>query len=116
MSENNHASDGPSGSFPPSQSWTIDGYPIVDGKYHDLATDQIKTHVGPMSAGPPSLTIYWHNCASVTQPDQFFAMGLFSRLTVTEYISRVVHVILMTDLSSGDFRGLLQEYGILASG
>lgn len=38
--------DGPGRySGPPRQMWTVDGYPIVDGKYLDLSTGELKTHV-----------------------------------------------------------------------
>lgn len=40
------------------QPWTIDGYPIVDGKYHDLVTGEIKTHTGSFRGGPPSVSVY----------------------------------------------------------
>ncbi|SPJ79364.1 uncharacterized protein FTOL_07755 [Fusarium torulosum] len=119
----------------PSQRWTVDGYPIVDGKYQDLATDETKAHTGVFGAGPPSLTIYWNNCASVIGPDHFFALGCYSRHTVTEYLARVgemlrngkctvsslnatkyaVNVIVMTGLSSEEFKGLLCEHGLIAS-
>lgn len=136
MGDNNQVGDIPPGVSPstlaPMQKWTIDGYPIVDSKYHDLATDEIKTHTGVFGAGPPSLTIYWNNCASVTRSDQFIAMGSYSRHTVTEYIARVgemlrqgkctvssmnatqyaVNVIVLTDLSSAEFTDMLREHGL----
>jgi hypothetical protein len=39
----------------PSQRWTVDGYPIVDGKYQNLAMDKTKAHTGVFGGGP-SLT------------------------------------------------------------
>ncbi|KAM0337353.1 hypothetical protein ACHAPQ_003211 [Fusarium lateritium] len=138
MSSNNR-NDVPPGVSPStisiSQNWTVDGYPIVDGKYHDLATDEIKTHTGVFGGGPTSLSIYWNNCAAVTRPDHFFAMGCYSRYTVTEYLARVeemlgngkctvsslnatkyaVNAIVMTDLSSEEFKGLLHEHGLINS-
>jgi hypothetical protein len=119
----------------PNQSWTLDGYPIVDGKYHDLATGEIKTHTGLKRAGPPSLSIYWNNCGDVTSPDHFFALGCSSRHTVTEYLARVgemlrqggctisslnattyaVNVIVITELPSAEFKGRLREHGLIPS-
>lgn len=119
----------------PSQAWTLDGYPIVDGKYHDLATDEIKTHTGPSRGGPPSTSVYWQNRASVSRSDQFFAMGAISRHSVTDYLARVgemlkegrctvtslnateyaVNVIIVTQLTTGEFTHHLQRHGLIRS-
>ncbi|KAF4472888.1 hypothetical protein FALBO_210 [Fusarium albosuccineum] len=139
MSNNEHPDDIPPGVSPstsqPSQQWTVDGYPIVDGKFHDLAADEIKTHTGVFRGGPPSLSVYWNNCASVSRPNQFVAMGCISGHSVTEYLVRVgemlrqgkctvsslnatqyaVNVIVLTYLSSEEFTGLLREHGLTAS-
>ncbi|KAI9167836.1 hypothetical protein HJFPF1_03975 [Paramyrothecium foliicola] len=136
---NEHLGDLPPGvdptTFRPAQMWTVDGYPIVDGKFHDLANNEIKTHTGLLRGGPPSLTVYWNNCGPVRHPDHFFAMGCFSQHTITEYLARVgemlragkctiaslnatpyaVYVIVETDLSSAEFKGLLREHGLTAS-
>lgn len=118
----------------PRQKWTPDGYPIVDGKSHDLATDEIKTYTGPFHGGPPSTSVYWDN-RSGSRPGQFYAMGSTSQYKVTEYRVRVgemlkvgkctvhllnateyaVNVIVATELSSADFIALLQEHGLTAS-
>lgn len=117
------------------QMWTPDGYPIVDGKYHDLSTDEIKIHTGVLRGGPPSVSVYWNNCGAITRPDQFFAVGATSGHTVTEYIMRVgdmlrdggcsvhslnateysVNVIVSTALSTEEFIGILRRHGLLAS-
>ncbi|CRK14778.1 hypothetical protein HYQ46_002253 [Verticillium longisporum] len=117
----------------PSQSWTCDGYPIVDGKYHDLATNEIKTHTGIVRGGPPSTSVYWQNRAPVSRPDQFVAMGAMSRHKVTEYLVRVgemlkagkctvtslnatefaVNVIVLTEASSEEFSALLRGNRLL---
>ena len=121
----------------PSQKWTLEGYPIVDGKFHDLSTNQIRVHEGPFRGGPPSLSIYWNNCGPTTpgSTDHFFALGCTSQHTVTEYLGRMgemlkqggcivtslnatqyaVNVIVTTELSSRDFKGLLREYGLTAT-
>jgi len=43
---NNPVEEDPETLFPMTgprpQSWTLDGYPIVDGRYHDLITHEIK--------------------------------------------------------------------------
>ncbi|KAI9147127.1 hypothetical protein HJFPF1_13159 [Paramyrothecium foliicola] len=145
-SENKHSDDVPPGDInippevPPStlrptQRWTVDGYPIVDGKFLDLATDEIKTHTGLASGGPPSLSVYWHNCGSVRHTDHFFALGCMSMFTVTEYLVRVgemlsqekctisslnatrfaINIIVKTDLSSIEFKELLRQYHLIAS-
>lgn len=58
------------------QQWTTDGYLIVDGKYHDLVTDEIKTHTGNFKGGPPSLSVYWQNRGGNDgRHDQFYAVG-----------------------------------------
>ncbi|KAM0530597.1 hypothetical protein D7B24_009159 [Verticillium nonalfalfae] len=68
----------------PSQSWTRDGYPIVDGKYHDLVTHKIKTHTGLVRGGPPLTSVYWQDRAPVGRPGHFVAMGAMSRHKGTE--------------------------------
>lgn len=122
---------------PPSQKWTLDGYPIVDGKFHDLSANQIRVHEGPFRGGPPSLSVYWNNCGPTTpgSTDHFFALGCTSQHSVTEYLGRVgemlrqgkcvvtslnatpyaVNVIITTGLSSRDFKGLLREYELIAT-
>jgi len=117
----------------PRQQWTLDGYPIVDGKYHDLGTDEIKIHTGALRGGPPSVSVYWNNRAGITRPDQFVAVGSTSGQTVTAYIVRVgdmlregscsvhslnateyaVNVIVSTALSTEEFMGVLRRHGLL---
>ncbi|KFX87862.1 hypothetical protein O988_09254 [Pseudogymnoascus sp. VKM F-3808] len=118
-----------------SQLWTLDGYPIVDGKYHDLATDTIKTHTGPFRGGPPSVSVYWQNRGGSNRHNLFHAVGAISSCKVTDYLVRVgemlkarkcivsslnateyaVNVIVETELSTGDFTALLRDHGLLAS-
>ncbi|KAF3355106.1 hypothetical protein HYQ45_000545 [Verticillium longisporum] len=117
----------------PSQSWTRDGHPIVDGKYHDLTANEIKTHTGLVHGGPPSTSVYWQNRAPVRRPDQLVAMGAVSRHKATEYLVRVgemlragmctvtslnatefaVNVIVLTEASVEEFSALLRESGLL---
>ncbi|OBT82024.1 hypothetical protein VE02_09815 [Pseudogymnoascus sp. 03VT05] len=118
-----------------SQLWTIDGYPIVDGKYHDLVTDEIKTHTGLFRGGPPSVSVYWQNRGGSNRHDLFYAVGAISSRKVTDYLVRVgemlkaekcivsslnateyaVNVIVETELSTVDFTALLRDHGLLAS-
>lgn len=118
-----------------SQSWTIDGYPIVDGKYHDLVTDEIKTHTGLFRGGPPSVSVYWQNRGGSNRHDLFYAVGAISRRKMTDYLVGVgemlkagkcivsslnateyaVNVIVVTELSTVDFTALLRDHGLLAS-
>ncbi|KAK1829414.1 hypothetical protein QBC39DRAFT_263131 [Podospora conica] len=75
----------------PTQSWTVSGYPIVDGNYHDLAKDEIKPHVGLMMGGPPSITVYWQNRLCTGRQDQFHVISktVASTTSLNEYIIRV---------------------------
>ncbi|KAH6679953.1 hypothetical protein F5X68DRAFT_212399 [Plectosphaerella plurivora] len=119
----------------PGQHWTPDGYPIVDGKYHDLATGEIKTHNGLRRGGPPSLSVYWHSRGtSTSQADSLFAVGAFNALPVTEYLVRMgemlregtctvgslnvteyaVNVIVETELPRTEFMEKLRNYGLLS--
>ncbi|KFY44187.1 hypothetical protein V495_03588 [Pseudogymnoascus sp. VKM F-4514 (FW-929)] len=118
-----------------SQFWTLDGHPIVDGKYHDLTTDTIKTHTGPFRGGPPSVSVYWQNRGGSNRHELFHAVGAMSSCKVTDYLVRVgemlkagkcivsslnateyaVNVIVETELSTGEFMALLREYRLLAS-
>lgn len=120
----------------PRQHWTPDGYPIVDGKYHDLATGEIKTHTGlRRGGGPPSMYVYWHSRGSrVSQEDRFFAVGAYNALPVTEYLVRMgdmlregtctvsslnvtdyaVNVIVVTELPRTEFTDMLRRHGLLS--
>ena len=118
-----------------AQSWTLDGYPIVDGKYYNLVTDSIEVHTGLLRGGPPSVSVYWHNRGGSGRHDQFYAVGSLSRCKVTDYLVRVgemlkkekcivtslnateyaVNVVVMTELSTVDFMALLRDHGLLAS-
>jgi hypothetical protein len=129
----------PGGQVPveqPIQSWTVDGYPIVDGKYLDLRTGEVKTHEGLLTGGPPSLAIYWHNKLPKPQEEQpFYAVSAFSQLSVTDYLTRVgdllrtgictvdslsatkysVNLVILTQLSRNEFREALIRHGLLHS-
>lgn len=118
-----------------TQLWTLDGYPIVDGRYHDLVTGEIRTHTGNFRAGPPSLSIYWQNRGGSDRRDLFYAVGATSKYNVTDYLFRVgemlrremctvsslnateyaVNVIVITELSNMEFTALLREHGLLPS-
>ncbi|KAK0726582.1 hypothetical protein B0T21DRAFT_36637 [Apiosordaria backusii] len=130
----------PSGQLPtgpPTQLWTVDGYPIVDGKYLDLSTGEIKTHEGLLTGGPPALTVYWHNKLPKHQKEQpFYAASAFSLTSVTDYLTRVgdllrtgictvdslsatkysVNLVIMTQLSNNEFIEALGRHGLLHAG
>ncbi|KAK5659003.1 hypothetical protein OQA88_1089 [Cercophora sp. LCS_1] len=120
--------------MPPSQSWTLDGYPIVDGRYHDLSTGEIKTHTGASSSGPPSIFAHWHNRLMTGRTDQFLATSKVAPTRdLTEYMARIgdllrkgvckvdainamkynVYVIVWTELSRDGFRAALYEHILL---
>jgi len=130
----------PPSSTQPSQAWTLDNYPIVDGKYYNLATDRIEVHTGILKGGPPSVSVYWHNRggssnSNGTRYDQFYAVSSLSKCKVTEYLVRIgeilkkekctvsslnateyaVNVVVVTELSTVDFTALLRDHGLLAS-
>ena len=65
-------------SAPPTQAWTPSGYPIVDGKYLDLSTGELKTHtsgVDLVMGGPPSLSVSWRNMHLTGRPGQFLGVN-----------------------------------------
>ncbi|GAB1317392.1 hypothetical protein MFIFM68171_07602 [Madurella fahalii] len=121
---------------PPIQSWTVDGYPIVDGKYLDLSTGEIKTHEGLLTGGPPSLAVYWHNKLPKHQEQPFYAVSAFSQISVTDYLTRIgdllrtgictvdslnatkysVNLVILTQLSRNEFEEALLRHGLLYSG
>ena len=121
---------------PPLQSWTLDGQPIVDGKYLDLSTGEIKTHEGLLTGGPPSLAVYWHNRLPKNQDQPFYALSAFSQISVTDYLTRIgdllrtgictvdslnatkysVNLVIITQLSRNEFTEALMRHGLLHSG
>ncbi|KAK4203861.1 hypothetical protein QBC40DRAFT_274052 [Triangularia verruculosa] len=128
-------------SIPHVQTWTPDGYPIVDNKYLDLSTGTLKTHtpgVDLLRAGPPSVAIYWQNRHSTGSPSQFHALskgGVVGARGIHEYIIKIgeflkamtgrckldssnatrydVYVVVYTELSQAEFRAALEEAGLL---
>ena len=119
------------------QPWTVDGYPIVDGKYLDLSTGELKTHtlgVDLLTAGPPTVCAYWQNRRCTGRHDQFLVMnGAAAGVRdVTEYLARVggflskglckvsslnatrydVFVVVSSELSQEEFRDALREHGL----
>jgi len=117
----------------PTQSWTLDGYPIVDGKYLDLATGQIKVHSGRMMGGPPAIAVYWNNRLCTGRTDQFRAISASSSCSLSEYLIRVgqllttgactidslnattysVNVVVMSELSTSEFSEALREHRLI---
>ncbi|KAK5651416.1 hypothetical protein OQA88_12504 [Cercophora sp. LCS_1] len=121
----------------PIQAWTLSGYPIVDGKYHDLRTGEIKPHaegIDFVTGGPPSLSVYWHNKNPKPGQEQpFYALSGSSPLSVSEYLVRVgdllragvytvdsvsatkysVNLIIITQLSCQEFKEAMGRHGLL---
>lgn len=119
---------------PPTQSWTTSGYPIVDGKYHDLATDEIKTHTGLLMGGPPSISVYWQNRLCTGRPGQFLVIGkTVGNTSLSEYIARIgdllrkgackvdsmnvtrfdVYMVVHSEQGQEEFKQALLECGLL---
>ncbi|KXX74656.1 hypothetical protein MMYC01_209266 [Madurella mycetomatis] len=121
-----------------TQPWTVDRYPIVDGKYLDLSTGELKTHVAGTDhfrGGPPSVAVYWQNQLATGRGDQFLviAKAVADARDLTEYLTRVgaflrkglckvhslnatrydVYVVMSSELSQGEFREALAEQGLL---
>jgi hypothetical protein len=122
----------------PTQLWTVDGYPIVDGKYLDLSTGELKTHVAGVDqfrGGPPAVSVYWQNQLATGRGDQFLVIAkvVAHVRDLTEYLARVgtflgkglckvhslnatryeVYVVVSSELSQGGFREALAEDGLL---
>lgn len=119
----------------PCQSWTTDGYPIVDGKYLDLEDGELKTHSGPLMGGPPSISVYWQNRLATGRSDQFTVISktVASTRSLDEYIIRIgnllrsgsckvdsmnatpysVYLVVMSKLPREEFRDALNEYKLL---
>jgi hypothetical protein len=136
--ESSSAQDPATYSGPPSQKWTTDGYPIVDGKYLDLSTGELKMHVegvDPFMGGPPSVSVYWQNRVSTGRGDQFLVISKQRTPVrdVTEYLARLgdflrkglckvdslnatrfdVYVVASSELSQLAFADALRESGLL---
>ncbi|KAK3299978.1 uncharacterized protein B0H64DRAFT_379574 [Chaetomium fimeti] len=122
----------------PTQRWTVDGYPIVDGKYLDLSAGELKTHVAGVDqfrGGPPSVSVYWQNRLASGRGDQFLVIAkvVTHVRDLTEYLARVgtflgkglckvcslnatryeVYVVVSSELSEGGFREALAKDGLL---
>ena len=120
------------------QPWTPDGYPIVNGKYRDLSTGELKTHVAGVDhvrGGPPSVAVYWQNQQATGHGDQFLVTSkvVADVPDLTEYLARVgaflrkglckvhslnatrydVFVVVSSELSQGEFQEALVEQGLL---
>ena len=121
-----------------TQLWTVDEYPIVDGKYLDLATGELKTHligVDQFRGGPPAVSVYWQNQLSTGRGDQFLVIAkvVTDVKDLTEYLARAgtflgkglckvhslnatryeVYVVVSSELSQGGFREALAADGLL---
>ena len=123
---------------PPTQSWTPDNYPIVDGKYHNLDTGEVMTHTGPVKRGPPNITVYWQNRFATGRGDQFLVTTktIYSTRSLSEYIIRIgnllqkgsgvckvdslnatpysVYVVVTSEASQEEFKEALHEHGLLS--
>ncbi|KAJ6441555.1 ABC multidrug transporter [Purpureocillium lavendulum] len=78
-------------SSPARQTWTMSGYPIVDGKYLDLSTGVVRK-IAPtedVTLTPPRLEIYWHNRMLSGREDHFMGAVTSAFVDVTEYLRRV---------------------------
>ncbi|KAJ9157539.1 hypothetical protein NKR23_g321 [Pleurostoma richardsiae] len=121
--------------LPPTQPWTQSGSPIVDGKYIERTTGEIK-QLEPgelVTGGPPAIDVYWHNRTLTGRDDQFFGFSGASLLQVSEYLVRVgellktgkckvhalnvtkyaVNIIITTALSNEDMKNALKECKLL---
>lgn len=118
-----------------TQSWTLSGYPIVDSKYHDLSTGEVRAHSGPSTGGPPSISVYWQNRLATGRRDQFHVISktVASTTNLSEYIIRMgyllrkghckidamnvtrfdVYVVVESDLGQEAFREALEGCGLL---
>jgi hypothetical protein len=87
----------PTEKLPPTQEWTVSGYPIVDGQYLDMTKGQVLPASARRTAGPPAITVLWINIWHEPKPkptdpelDDFMAMSFTAYLPdVTEYIARI---------------------------
>jgi hypothetical protein len=119
------------------QLWTADGYPIVDGKYLDLSTGEVKPHTGPFRGGPPSVSVYWQNQLCTGRRDQFLVLAKAgaggASCDLTEYLARAggffakglckvhslnatrydVYVVVSSELSAEEFGEALGVHGLL---
>lgn len=124
--------------LPPTQPWTPDGYPIVDGKYHNIDTGEVMAHTGPTRGGPPNITVYWQNRFATGRGDQFLVTSktIYSTRSLSEYIIRIgnllqrgsgvckvdslnatpysVYVVVTSEASQEEFKAALQEHGLLS--
>ncbi|KAK4148667.1 hypothetical protein C8A00DRAFT_38753 [Chaetomidium leptoderma] len=124
-------------SLPPTQQWTTDGYPIVDGKYLNLDTGEVLTHTGPSMGGPPNITVYWQNRFSTGRGNQFLVTTrtICSTRSLSEYLIRIgnllqresgvckvdslnatpysVYLVVTSEVSQGEFKQALQEHGLI---
>lgn len=122
---------------PPTQGWTRDGYPIVDGKCLNLDTGVVMAHSGPSMGGPPNITVYWQNRFCTGRGNQFLVTTktIYTTRSLSEYIIRIgnllrkgrrvcqvgslnatpysVYVVVTSELPQGEFTQALQEQGLL---
>jgi hypothetical protein len=139
--EPDHARDSPPAqllaymaSLPPTQRWTTDGYPIVDGKYFNLDTGEVMAHTGTSVLGPPNITVYWQNRFDTGQVNQFLVTRstIYSTRSLSEYIIRIgnllrsdvckvdslnatpysVYVVATSEVPQAEFSGALDEHGL----
>ncbi|WQF81228.1 hypothetical protein CDEST_06242 [Colletotrichum destructivum] len=64
--------------------------PIVDGKYHDPETWEVRTIASRQEcvAGPPNIDQYWHNLVAGPD-DKFYAMRSSFTKDITEFMIRL---------------------------
>ena len=114
--------------------WTRSGYPIVDGRYHDLSTGEIKEAEDEfIRTGPPALDVHWYNRNYSDMEDQFRFVAFHSPVEVTEYLRRVgnflglakcrvmslnatkysVNLIISTEMANDEMMKELKNYNLL---
>lgn len=113
---------------------TLSGYPIVGNIYHDLSTDETRTHSGSPMGGPPSILVYWENRLATGRRDQFLVISktVASTTSLSEYIIRVgdllrkgtckvdsmnvtrfdVYMVVRSESGQEEFRQALDECGL----
>lgn len=121
-------------SLPPTQRWTTDGYPIVNGKYFNLDTGEVTVHIGTYELGPPNITVYWQNRFDTGQVNQFLVTSstIHSTRNLSEYHIRIgnllrsgvckvdslnatpysVYDVVTSEVSQKECSGAFEEHGL----
>ncbi len=74
-----------------NQPWHITGTPIVDGKYVDHSTGEVKvvTLGDLVTAGPPAVELFWYNRNMAAVEGRFTTFAAHAFISVTEYMARL---------------------------